>query len=143
MEARAGATLPVPLLAIHGASDTLIAPVNAIALVRQYLRFNGHPALCADTNSSAALPKADIEQTDATGDDRDVKTSEWRIDDRVVVRYVAISGLGHAWSGGDESLPFNDARVPDASELLGEFIRDALPLGGSVGVGQPQTEAKR
>jgi poly(hydroxyalkanoate) depolymerase family esterase len=42
--AKAGRALPVPLLAIHGEADTVISPANSIALVRQYLRFNGHPA---------------------------------------------------------------------------------------------------
>jgi poly(hydroxyalkanoate) depolymerase family esterase len=126
-QARAGATLPVPLLAIHGASDSVIAPVNAIALVRQYLRFNGHPAANAELASSAELPRPDSERTERTADDRDVTTLEWRVGDRLIVRYVVIAGLGHAWSGGDEALPFNDARAPDASALLSEFLRDALP----------------
>jgi len=126
-QARAGAVLPVPLLAIHGASDRVIVPANTIALVRQYLRFNGHPAAGAERDSPAELPKADSERTERTGDDRDVTTLEWRIDDRLVVRYVAIAGLGHAWSGGDDALPFNDARGPDASALVTEFLRDALP----------------
>jgi poly(hydroxyalkanoate) depolymerase family esterase len=126
-QARAGAVLPVPLLAIHGASDSVIAPVNTIALVRQYLRFNGHPAASAERDSPAELPKADSERTERTADDREVTTLEWRIDDRLVVRYVAIAGLDHAWSGGDDALPFNDARAPDASVLVSEFLRDALP----------------
>ena len=124
---RAGAALSVPLLAIHGASDSVIAPVNTIALVRQYLRFNGHPAASAERDSPTELPKAHSERTERTADDRDVTTLEWRIDDRLVVSYVAIAGLGHAWSGGDAALPFNDARAPDASALLSEFLRDALP----------------
>ena len=142
-EARAGATLPVPLLAIHGAGDTVIAPVNAVALVRQYLRFNGHPALTADATSPAALPKPDSERKEATGDNREVITREWRIHDRVVVRYVVVSGLGHAWSGGDASLPFNDACAPDASQLLGEFIRDAFPPHTTVAVEQTQAASEQ
>jgi hypothetical protein len=57
----------------------------------------------------------------------DVTTLEWQIDERLIVRYVAIAGLGQAWSGGDDALPFNDARTADASALVGEFLRDALP----------------
>jgi poly(hydroxyalkanoate) depolymerase family esterase len=121
------AMLPVPLLAIHGASDNVIAPVNTIALVRQYLRFNGHPAATVEGDPPAELPIADSERIERTSDDRDVTTLEWRIDDHIVVRYVAIAGLGHAWSGGDETLQFNDARAPDASMLVSEFLREALP----------------
>jgi poly(hydroxyalkanoate) depolymerase family esterase len=127
VQARAGAALSVPLLAIHGASDSVIAPVNTVALVRQYLRFNGHPAASAARDSPTELPNADSERTERTNDNRDVTTLEWRIDDRLVVRYVAVAGLGHAWSGGDARLPFNDAHAPDASALVSEFLRDALP----------------
>ena len=53
-------------------------------------------------------------------------TREWARDGRLVVRYVSIAGLGHAWSGGDDSLPFNDAQGPDATALVATFVRDAL-----------------
>jgi hypothetical protein len=33
----------------------------------------------------------------------------------------------HAWSGGDAALAFNDARAPDASQLVSEFLREAFP----------------
>ena len=142
-QARAGATLPVPLLAIHGASDTVIAPANTIALVRQYLRFNGHPAVSAERGSSADLPRADTERIANTVDDRGVTTFEWWIDDRLIVRYVAIAGLGHAWSGGDETLPFNDARAPDASTLLREFVHDAFPEYASIAKEGTETACER
>ena len=37
--------LRVPILAIHGDGDPIVAPRNSAALVRQYLRLNGHPAV--------------------------------------------------------------------------------------------------
>jgi hypothetical protein len=60
----AGAVLPIPLLAIHGAIDNVIAPADTIALVRQYLCFNGHPAASAKRDSPAELPRADSERTE-------------------------------------------------------------------------------
>jgi hypothetical protein len=39
---------------------------------------------------------------------------------------VRITGLQHAWSGGDASFPYNDARPPDATALLGEAMRAAV-----------------
>ncbi len=53
-------------------------------------------------------------------------TREWHANDRLVVRYVAVAGLGHAWSGGDDALPFNDGHGPDATAMIAEFMRDAL-----------------
>lgn len=116
--------LPVPLLAIHGSADGVVAPVNAAQLVRQYLVLNGHPA--ADTGSDIELPPPD--RTDAANapDARVVTTSEWRVAGRLVARYIHVDGLGHAWSGGDDKYPYNDPHPPDATALFGTFVRDAL-----------------
>jgi poly(3-hydroxybutyrate) depolymerase len=57
---------------------------------------------------------------------KETTTREWRMNDQPVVRYIAIAGLGHAWSGGDDSLAFNDAKGPPAAALVAAFIRDAL-----------------
>jgi poly(hydroxyalkanoate) depolymerase family esterase len=116
---------PVPLLAIHGEADNVVASVNAVALVRQYLRFNAHPALPAPMIAASALPVADAERSSLVGG-RTTTTREWRKGDRLVVRYVSVAGLGHAWSGGDDALPFNDAKGPDSTELIADFVRDAL-----------------
>lgn len=51
---------------------------------------------------------------------------EWRLDGRLIARYVEVAGLGHAWSGGDATLPYNDADGPDATALVGDFFADAL-----------------
>jgi len=123
--ARATAAAPVPLLAIHGEADNIVASVNATALVRQYLRFDGHPAMPAPMLPATALPAADAENSSSV-DGRTTTTREWRTDGRLVVRYVSVAGLGHAWSGGEDALPFNDARGPDATAAIADFMRDAL-----------------
>ncbi len=120
--------LPVPLLAIHGEQDGVVAPRNAVALVRQYLALNGHaidPADATET-TSAALPEADATAHESLPDGREVTTRDWRVAGRLVVRFVSITGLDHAWSGGDPALPFNDARPPDALALIDAFVRAAL-----------------
>lgn len=119
--------LPVPLLAIHGLEDPIVAPVNAVALVRQFLRLNGHPAVDAAAAVSNTLPPPDAERSEATAGGREVTIRDWTIGKRLVARHVAITGLGHAWSGGDDALPFNDAGAPDATALIGSFLREALP----------------
>ena len=123
--AREASPSHVPLLAIHGEADNVVASANAIALVRQFLRLNGHPSVPTPSLSASTLPHVDAEHG---GIDRDrmTTTREWREDNRLVVRYVAIAGLGHAWSGGDDALPYNDARGPDATAMIAEFVRDAL-----------------
>ena len=123
--AREASPSRVPLLAIHGEADNVVASANATALVRQFLRLNGHPSVPTPSLPASTLPHADAEHG---GVDRNrmTTTREWRKDDRLLVRYVAIAGLGHAWSGGDDALPYNDARGPDATAMIADFMRDAL-----------------
>ena len=115
----------VPLLAVHGADDPIVAPRNAVALVRQYLRLNGHPAVAA-AGDAAALPPPDVARTVVHADGRVETIREWRRDGRLVARHVEIAGLGHAWSGGDPQVPYHDAAPPDATALVGDFFGDAL-----------------
>jgi poly(hydroxyalkanoate) depolymerase family esterase len=115
----------VPLLAVQGDADRVVAPRNAIALVRQYLRLNGHPAVMAEPDP-AKLPAPDALRTETAADGRNFTVHEWRRDGRLVARHVAVAGLGHAWSGGDPALAWNDAAPPDATALVGDFFADAL-----------------
>ncbi len=116
--------LPVPLVAIQGARDDVVAPVNAAQLVRQYLALDGHPA--AATGAAADLPPPDRVEEMTTAENRVVTTSEWRVAGRLVARHVLVSELGHAWSGGDDRYPYSDAHAPDATALLGAFVRGTV-----------------
>ncbi len=125
-EARADADsqwFPVPLLVVHGGADHVVAPVNAAQLIRQYLALNGHPA--ADAGGSLDLPPADGSEV-AMADTRTVTTSEWKVAGRLVARHILIDGLGHAWSGGDDKYPHSDPHAPDATALLGAFVRQSM-----------------
>lgn len=127
MDARAHAkpdTLPVPLLAIHGGRDDTVATVNAVHLVRQYLALNGHPA--ANGGAADSLPPPDRIAATTTPDGRTMTTCEWRAENRLLVQHVLVDELGHAWSGGDSAYPYNDPHAPDATALLGAFVRDTV-----------------
>jgi poly(3-hydroxybutyrate) depolymerase len=108
-----------------GEADHVVATANTIALVRQYLRFNDHPAVPTPMHSVSSLPAGDTERHEI-GHGRMATTREWHRDRRLVVRYVSIASLGHAWSGGDDALPYNDAHGPDATAMVADFVRDAL-----------------
>ena len=114
----------VPLCAIQGGRDNVVAEINAIQLVRQYLVRNGR--LEAAERPPAELPAPDTETSQDIGGGRSVNTTDYRIGDRVVVRLVRVPELGHAWSGGDDSLSYNDAKPPDATAVLGEFIAEQI-----------------
>jgi len=118
------ASLPVALVVIQGSDDSVVAPINASQLVRQFLVLNGHPA--AETGADSELPPPDRSEVTLVSDARTVTTSEWLIDGRLVARHVLVAGLGHAWSGGDDSHPYNDSRPPDATALLAAFVRGEI-----------------
>jgi feruloyl esterase len=114
-----GTGAPVRLLVVQGGDDEVVAARNAAALARQFLALNG-----VDVPGGAAttLPAPDRDERDATDLLRVVRTREWSRDARPLVRLVEVDGLGHAWSGGDAALPFNDARPPDATAMLGAWL---------------------
>jgi poly(hydroxyalkanoate) depolymerase family esterase len=114
----------VPLLAIHGEDDQTVASANANALVRQFLRFNDHPAVRDASGPVTELPPADETRRETSDPARTITTYDWRREGRLVVRYVSVAGLGHAWSGGNDALPYNDPRAPSALELWRRFASD-------------------
>jgi poly(hydroxyalkanoate) depolymerase family esterase len=122
-DARADAprrALPVALLAIDGADDAAVAEINTIQLVRQYLVFNGK--LVQEPSPPNLLPPADHEATSTLAAGRTMTVSDYRDGARLVVRRVRVTGLAHAWSGGDDAFPYNDPNPPDATALLAEFV---------------------
>lgn len=128
-EARAAAgrrALPIPLLAIHGQSDAVVAPRHATALIQQYLHLNGHASVLTPDAGSSELPAAESETRTTLPNGRTQVVREWRSKGRLVARLVEVTGLGHAWSGGDAALAYNDAEAPDAAALVGAFMTDAL-----------------
>jgi poly(hydroxyalkanoate) depolymerase family esterase len=122
-EARTSADIVVPLLAIQGAVDDVVAARHAWALARQYLVLNG---VAVPDGGATTVPPPDFDARDATAAAHVAHTREWRRDGRPLVRLVEIDWLGHAWSGGDPALPFNEGAPPDATAMIGEWLA-ALP----------------
>ena len=116
--AQAGGAVHLPLFVLHGVLDSVVAEVNAGQVVRQFLALNGY----ARTGAAGELPSPDVEATVTLASGRAVTTSEYRDGPRLLVRMVRITGLDHAWSGGDPAYPHNDPEPPDATSLLGELI---------------------
>jgi poly(3-hydroxybutyrate) depolymerase len=116
--------LPVPLLVVHGGDDHVVSLRNARQLVRQYLVFNGR--LDPKEMAPDELPPPDREITQQHSPGRTATTIEYRDGARTLVRMVRVDGLGHAWSGGDATFPYNDPLPPDATALLGAFVADQI-----------------
>ncbi len=117
--------LPVALLVVQGDRDDVVAPINGVALVDQYLRFNAHPAGSAGHSGGSSLPPSDTSSRECAAERYPMRTDDWKSDGRTVVRHVLVEGLGHAWSGGGGQFAYSDPHGPDAVELLARFMADA------------------
>jgi poly(hydroxyalkanoate) depolymerase family esterase len=124
----------LPLLAVRGGVDEVVADINAVQLVRQYLVLNNR--LNAVDHPPAELPRPDAETTVPLADGRTLTRIDYRDGERVLVRLVRVPDLGHAWSGGDASLSYNDPRPPDATGLLAEFVVEQIRLQRRFGLGR-------
>ena len=118
-EHTASRALPLPLCVIHGGRDEVVAERNAVEVLRQYLLFNGYP-LPSDA-ARGGLPRSDASHT-TTLSGRTICTDDYRAGGRLIARLIRVAELGHAWSGGDGDLAYNDARPPEATALFGDFF---------------------
>jgi len=112
----------VPTLVVQGERDDVVAPLHATEIVRQVLAFARFPNVAA---APAALPPPTHEDV-VMVEGRQTTTREWRTGARVLARLVLIDGLGHAWSGGDGSVAYNDPHAPAATDLMRSFMADVL-----------------
>ncbi len=102
----------VPTLVINGTHDPVVHPRNAEQIIRQLRRF---------AELLGMEPTANAEERRIECGARSYLQRDYRGRDRVLLRSIAIEGLGHAWSGGDARLPFNDSGPPDTSRLVWDF----------------------
>ena len=101
----------VPLLVLHGTADQVVNVVNARQSAEQW---------------AGALDAAERRTSIASvtpGGERAVARRCWTgAGGECVVELVEVDGLGHAWSGGDPAGTFTDARGPDATALVVDFL---------------------
>ena len=104
----------MPAIIVHGEADRVVAPKNAEQVGLAFLRLNGF---------------VDAEGAWMTGSTREAREAGAEIHDylvgsRRVVTVCRIAGLGHAWAGGDEAVPFHSRTGPDASAMIWAFLRE-------------------
>ncbi|SIT46687.1 Esterase, PHB depolymerase family [Paraburkholderia ribeironis] len=109
----------MPAVVIHGDADHVVAPVNAEQLAEQFLRLNR----IIDVNG--ARKSGEVREDRKGG----MVTRDYVRGGRRVVRLCRVQGLAHAWSGGDDAVPFHSAKGPDASTLVWEFFRHQRRTG--------------
>ena len=119
----------VPALVMQGTHDSVVHPRNAEQIIRQFRRF-------AELLGTPPEPQTDAAEQRIDSGGRRYRQRDYVRSDQLLLRSILIEGLGHAWSGGDARLHFNDAALPDASRLIWDFLskfrrpvqRRALPL---------------
>lgn len=103
----------VPLLVIQGTQDVRVVPVNADQLATQWAQAAGLAAAPTTTERGPALPDA-----------RPVEKAMWKdASSRTVVERWLVTGLGHAWPGGDAAGTHVDPVGPSASEAFWDFFK--------------------
>ncbi|CAB3782899.1 hypothetical protein LMG28688_01533 [Paraburkholderia caffeinitolerans] len=104
----------MPALIMQGDVDAVVAPLNAEQLATQFLRLN--------RLADAQGVHQGVVSHEHDGDGYTVQN--YARDGRSVVRLCRVSALDHAWSGGDDAVPFHSATGPDASAMIWEFFEN-------------------
>ena len=108
---------PMPAILITGDDDKVVRALNQVQLTGQFIRLNHaakitplQPVVREFGRVSRKHPRKNAIQI------RDFVAGK-----SVLIRSVHIERLGHAWSGGDNKLPFH-AKGPNAGKLMLAFF---------------------
>ena len=121
----------VPTLVFTGLSDFTVVPRASENIVTQMLEYN---RLHGATINNTPVTR----NGSANGLNYSVQTF-YNPDGFRMVEFYRITGLGHAWSGGNGRIAHTDNRGPDASLIAWTFFQDAAGIesngnqGGSDG----------
>jgi poly(hydroxyalkanoate) depolymerase family esterase len=104
----------MPAMIVHGEVDRVVAPKNAEQLGMAFLRLNGF------IDRAGAWLAGALRETRQGA----VHLQDYSMKSRSVVTLCRVAGLGHAWAGGDEAVPFHSQTGPDASAMIWAFLRE-------------------
>ena len=105
---------PGRVIVMHGAQDTVVAPVNAdriIAGVAADHRATAQPPIVVPGGRTGPGPRKSSTRTEYLDRDGRVVAEDWRI-----------AGAPHAWAGGSPSGSYTDPDGPDASAEMVRFF---------------------
>ncbi len=115
-----GAARVVPTIVFHGANDSVIAPINGDQVIQQWME--------TDQLASNGAYQPDFAHPSETTTGKaaggySYVTFVWNDSkNNTIQSYWKVSGLGHAWSGGDPAGSFTDPLGPDASKAMYSFF---------------------
>jgi poly(hydroxyalkanoate) depolymerase family esterase len=102
----------MPGIVVQGDADAVVAPANAEQLALQLLRLNG----LADARGV----RQGVVSHETFNDG--YREQDYELDGASVVRLCRVADLDHAWSGGDDTVPFHSSMGPDASAMIWDFF---------------------
>lgn len=112
---------PPPLRIIHGDADDVAHPHNARALLELWRQLY-------QAETPAPLLREERGEQVSEAQARSYTVTSLRAGEQLVAEQIMVHGLGHAWSGGDPALPYNDASAPSASALIGQWALQITAL---------------
>jgi poly(hydroxyalkanoate) depolymerase family esterase len=130
-ECRGSGRRAMPLLVIHGTLDDKVLPKAAGDVIRQFAQVEDY---CDDgqDNDSVAATRLVKDAVPAQSEGKHAyEVSTFSRNGQPVLQQVMVTGLGHAWSGGDDGrskagdpvrYPYNDPQGPDASRMMWRFF---------------------
>ena len=111
----------MPALLIHGDHDSVVRRVNADQLAEQFEIING-PVLAQGASREGPVVRRHPERRGGRRPRHAYQTFTWYAGRKPQLVKCDVDMLGHAWSGGDASLEFNEPHGPDASLLMWTFF---------------------
>jgi poly(hydroxyalkanoate) depolymerase family esterase len=134
-DCRGGGRRTMPLLVIQGAEDDKVLPKAAGDVIKQFAQVDD---LCDDgqDNDSVSATRLAKDTVAAAPGTHAYTVSTYSRAGKPLLQEVLVTGLGHAWSGGEDGrekpgdrakYPYNDPQGPDASRMMwGFFSQHAL-----------------
>lgn len=111
----------MPAILVHGDHDTVVRRVNADQLAEQFEIING-PALTQGASREGPVVRRHAERRGGRKPRHAYQTATWYAGRKPQLVRCDVDALGHAWSGGDASVEFNEPDGPDASLLMWTFF---------------------
>lgn len=113
------------VLVIHGTSDSTVQPVNGKQVVSQYATTLDYvlgkgKSLGYLTDVPTATTKGQVTGGRAYTLFEYADTAPES--GQVLIKFLEVTGMGHAWSGGSSSGTYADPKGPDASALMVEWF---------------------
>jgi poly(3-hydroxybutyrate) depolymerase len=111
----------MPAILIHGDSDAVVRRVNAQQLAHQFEIIN-RPLITQSPSRPGPVLRRYPERRSGSRPRHAYQTLTHYAGRKPQLVQCDIHTLGHAWSGGDASVPFSAPEGPDASLLIWTFF---------------------